>query len=305
MNFETHSPAGHPFRYVTPTGHRPLHFEGKCDMYGHWVEGRLVTGDSDECYPVQDGIPRFHFGSGHGWDDDSVRVSQFRKMGVDEDKLIERNWDYMVNQWPEYPYYESWIRKIADTAGPIIEIAVGPGGGVSPLLLNFNPDAHVLMTDIGLWPLRQWHSFAERMGYWPNLRFAQFDAARMPLADNSVSAVVSWGGISNIGTRQAALKEARRVLRPGGTLYALEFLPDHVITPRCPPQMIELLREKYPQMGVGFRPLLTEVGFSPVRVRNMGSRPLVPGEGGLADFCAKYEVVMHLIIYRIRAVKPV
>ena len=119
-----------------------------------------------------------------------------------------------------------------------------------------------------------------------------------------MAAVVSLGGMSNIGLHHEALKETYRVLRPGGKLYMIEFLPNHKLTRDCPPHMVQLLQEEYPQMGHGFKPLLEEIGFDKIRETRMGTRPLVPGEGGLADFCERYEVVMTLIIYRVTASKP-
>ena len=310
---------------VTPGGYRRLCYVGESDSDGRWTNGVLRAKEGDISYPVEDGIPRFHSGDGNGWDDDERREAQFRQMGVDPEKLIERNYDYMVNQWPEYDKYVDWIRRIAATRGPIIEIAVGPGGGATPMVLAENPAAPVVMNDIGLWPLRQWQKFARRMRtsrrstdtqgvsvaqekqplpLWPNLGFAQFDATQMPIASGSVAAVVSMGGISNIQSQaNTALKEAYRILRPGGTLYAFELLPDHKITPRCPPEMVAILRQSFPHMETGYRPVLEELGFDPVRIKPMGKRPLVPGEGGLSDFCIRHEVVMYLWQLRIWARK--
>ena len=73
-------------------------------------------------------------------------------MGVDPDKLVERSYDYMVHQWPEYDGYEKWIEKIAATDGPILELAAGPAGGLTPLILQKNPSATLVMSDIGFWP---------------------------------------------------------------------------------------------------------------------------------------------------------
>ncbi len=290
--------------FVTPGSRAKLCYQGETDPDGRWTEGELRTEAGDISFLVEQGIPRFHTGEGFGWDNDELREAQFRKMGVDPDKLIPRGYDYMVNQWPDYHDYEKWIERIARTDGTILELAVGPGGGLSPLILQKNRDARLIMSDIGFWPLAQWRKFASAHDLGSNLRFAQMDATDLPLRDRSIAAVVSMYGISNIGARAEALREAYRVLQPGGALYMTELLPNHNITPKCPKHMVEKLREYYPQMGIGFKPLLNRIGFHRYREVYMGTRPLVPGEGGLADFCEKFAVTMTLVIWRITAYKP-
>lgn len=52
---------------------------------------------------------------------------------------------------------------------------------------------------------------------------ASGDAERLPLASESFDAVVVGFGIRNVGGMPGALRELRRVLRPGGRLVVLEF----------------------------------------------------------------------------------
>lgn len=49
------------------------------------------------------------------------------------------------------------------------------------------------------------------------------DAERLPLPDRSVDAVTIAFGLRNVTDKLAALKDMRRVLRPGGTFQCLEF----------------------------------------------------------------------------------
>lgn len=56
-----------------------------------------------------------------------------------------------------------------------------------------------------------------------NIVFRQGDGLALPLADGSVDAVTISFGLRNLADRPKGLKEMRRVLRPGGSLYVLEF----------------------------------------------------------------------------------
>jgi demethylmenaquinone methyltransferase / 2-methoxy-6-polyprenyl-1,4-benzoquinol methylase len=61
------------------------------------------------------------------------------------------------------------------------------------------------------------------------------DAEKLPIASRSVDAYTIAFGLRNVTRIDAALTEARRVLRPGGKFYCLEF--SHVVLP--------VLRELY------------------------------------------------------------
>ncbi|HZP59289.1 MAG TPA: bifunctional demethylmenaquinone methyltransferase/2-methoxy-6-polyprenyl-1,4-benzoquinol methylase UbiE [Opitutaceae bacterium] len=53
--------------------------------------------------------------------------------------------------------------------------------------------------------------------------FRQGDALALPLPDASIDAITIAFGLSNLADRGRALREMRRVLRPGGALFVLEF----------------------------------------------------------------------------------
>jgi demethylmenaquinone methyltransferase / 2-methoxy-6-polyprenyl-1,4-benzoquinol methylase len=60
-------------------------------------------------------------------------------------------------------------------------------------------------------------------GRYPNVEFSQGDALVLPLPDAHVDAVTIAFGLRNMADRPRCLAEIRRVLRPGGHLYVLEF----------------------------------------------------------------------------------
>jgi demethylmenaquinone methyltransferase/2-methoxy-6-polyprenyl-1,4-benzoquinol methylase len=56
-----------------------------------------------------------------------------------------------------------------------------------------------------------------------NVAFCQLNAEALPFASNSFDAVTLAFGIRNFTSKAAALKELRRVLKPGAALLVLEF----------------------------------------------------------------------------------
>jgi demethylmenaquinone methyltransferase/2-methoxy-6-polyprenyl-1,4-benzoquinol methylase len=56
-----------------------------------------------------------------------------------------------------------------------------------------------------------------------NISFRQGDGLALPIADESYDAVTIAFGLRNLADRERGLREMRRVLRPGGHLFVLEF----------------------------------------------------------------------------------
>lgn len=59
------------------------------------------------------------------------------------------------------------------------------------------------------------------------LRFQQGDGLALPLPDESFDAVTISFGLRNMADRPRSLAEMRRVLRPGGRMFVLEFSQPH------------------------------------------------------------------------------
>ncbi|MDP1579208.1 MAG: bifunctional demethylmenaquinone methyltransferase/2-methoxy-6-polyprenyl-1,4-benzoquinol methylase UbiE [Candidatus Didemnitutus sp.] len=58
---------------------------------------------------------------------------------------------------------------------------------------------------------------------WAKIDFRQGDGMALPLPDACMDAVTISFGLRNMADRHQSLSEMRRVLRPGGRLYVLEF----------------------------------------------------------------------------------
>lgn len=62
---------------------------------------------------------------------------------------------------------------------------------------------------------------------WAPIKFQPGDGLALPLSDATFDAVTISFGLRNMADRGQALKEMRRVLRPGGQLFVLEFSQPH------------------------------------------------------------------------------
>jgi demethylmenaquinone methyltransferase/2-methoxy-6-polyprenyl-1,4-benzoquinol methylase len=62
---------------------------------------------------------------------------------------------------------------------------------------------------------------------WIGVEFKQGDGMALPLPDHCFDAITISFGLRNMADRHTALGEMRRVLRPGGRLFVLEFSQPH------------------------------------------------------------------------------
>ncbi|GBQ15344.1 class I SAM-dependent methyltransferase [Swaminathania salitolerans] len=104
--------------------------------------------------------------------------------------------------------------KLLDLAGGTGDISFGwlRGGGGPALLTDINAS----MLEVG-------RSRAASKGYLRDIEFSVVDAEAIPLPDRSVDRVSIAFGLRNCTDKDAVLREARRVLRPGGRFCCLEF----------------------------------------------------------------------------------
>ncbi|MDG6095051.1 class I SAM-dependent methyltransferase [Acetobacter sp. AN02] len=104
--------------------------------------------------------------------------------------------------------------SLLDLAGGTGDITFGwlKGGG-----------GPAIMTDINASMLSVGRDRAISRGYVHDLSFCVVDAEQIPLPDRSVDRVTIAFGLRNCTDKPAVLREARRVLRPGGRFMCLEF----------------------------------------------------------------------------------
>jgi len=105
-------------------------------------------------------------------------------------------------------------RTLLDLAGGTGDISFGwlAGGGGPTILSDINP----AMLGVG-------RDRALQRGIAAGLSFLTANAEHLPLPDGSVDTVSMAFGLRNCTDKPAVLAEARRVLRPGGRFFCLEF----------------------------------------------------------------------------------
>ena len=144
-----------------------------------------------------------------------------------------------------------WKRQMIALLSPkenstLLDVAGGTGD-IAERFLHQAPKGKVALCDINEEMLNEGKARAINRNLWQSLTFACGDAAALPFAEYSTDYYTIAFGIRNVTHRQEALKEAYRVLKPGGKFMCLEF--SHVHHP-----LLKSLYERYsfeiiPHMG--------------------------------------------------------
>ncbi len=157
----------------------------------------------------------------------------FRQVPVEEKKTLVREvfdsvatrYDLM-NDLMSLGIHRAWKREFIAALAPqpdrtLLDLAGGTGditfgwlaGGGGPAILS---DINAAMLSVG-------RDRALGRGFARGLSFLVADAERLPLPDRTVDTVTMSFGLRNCTDKPAVLREARRVLRPGGRFMVLEF----------------------------------------------------------------------------------
>ena len=118
------------------------------------------------------------------------------------------------------------ITKLAPRkTGPLSHLDVAGGtGDISFRLLDAaSPEAKVTILDISSQMLEVGRDRAIEKGYDQQITFIESNAESLPFDDKSFDSYTIAFGIRNVPRIDLALKEARRVLKPGGHFLCLEF----------------------------------------------------------------------------------
>ncbi len=117
---------------------------------------------------------------------------------------------------------DAFVRRIH--AGPdaaIVDLAGGTGD--IAVRLHQRTGAPVTVLDINADMLRAGRNRQFDRGQWKSLRWVTANAEALPIATHSLDVMTIAFGLRNVTHIDAALAEAYRVLKPGGTFLCLEF----------------------------------------------------------------------------------
>jgi demethylmenaquinone methyltransferase / 2-methoxy-6-polyprenyl-1,4-benzoquinol methylase len=121
-------------------------------------------------------------------------------------------------------YWRSRLVSAVRRARPadVLDLATGSGDVAFSLASRLPPTTRIVGMDFCEPMLEQATS---KLAGHPskNLEFTPGDALALPLPDGSFDAVTIAFGLRNMADRARCLSEIRRVLRPGGSLFILEF----------------------------------------------------------------------------------
>ncbi len=157
----------------------------------------------------------------------------------------------LMNDLMSLGIHRLWKRDFVAHSGirlgdRVLDLAGGTGDIARLLIPRVGARGRVLLTDINPDMLRIGRARLEDEGLVDNVDYALVNAEALPFEDSSFDAVTIAFGLRNVTDQPAALREMRRVLKPGGRALILEF--SRVRAPG--------LKKAYDRYSFGVLPLL-------------------------------------------------
>jgi demethylmenaquinone methyltransferase/2-methoxy-6-polyprenyl-1,4-benzoquinol methylase len=137
--------------------------------------------------------------------------------------------NHLLSGGVDFWWRQKLVRAVHDSrAQDILDLATGSGDVAFALADGISRGARITGMDFCQPMLDEAikkRDFSPRRS---GLEFKQGDGMALPLPDHCFDAVTISFGLRNMADRHKALGEMRRVLRPGGRLFVLEFSQPHL-----------------------------------------------------------------------------
>jgi demethylmenaquinone methyltransferase/2-methoxy-6-polyprenyl-1,4-benzoquinol methylase len=117
----------------------------------------------------------------------------------------------------------SFVRRIRPQAHHKILDVGGGTGDISFLMYDASKGADITVSDINPDMLKVGQARASDRGLTGKLKWTEANAEKLPFADNTFDIYTIAFALRNVTHTDEALREAFRVLRPGGRFFCLEF----------------------------------------------------------------------------------
>ncbi|MBT8041515.1 MAG: bifunctional demethylmenaquinone methyltransferase/2-methoxy-6-polyprenyl-1,4-benzoquinol methylase UbiE [Gammaproteobacteria bacterium] len=134
----------------------------------------------------------------------------------------------LMNDLMSLGIHRAWKQDFAARSGVLIgdqvlDLAGGTGDIAALMSKRVGARGRVVLTDINEAMLEVGRRRLEDRGIVGNVDFARVNAEKLPFEDSGFDAVTIAFGLRNVTDKDAALREMKRVLRPGGKALILEF----------------------------------------------------------------------------------
>ncbi|MFG1307800.1 bifunctional demethylmenaquinone methyltransferase/2-methoxy-6-polyprenyl-1,4-benzoquinol methylase UbiE [Xanthobacter tagetidis] len=182
------------------------------------------TPDTFRDAPQSGGAAETHFGYR------TVPLDEKQSLVDDVFHKVARRYDIM-NDLMSGGLHRVWkdalLSKVRPPQSPrpfrLLDLAGGTGDVSFRVVEAGGPGTTAVVADINAEMLAVGRERAEKRGLAERVEFAEANAEALPFPDRSFDAVTIAFGIRNVPRIPVALAEMRRVLKPGGRAFVLEF----------------------------------------------------------------------------------
>jgi len=184
-----------------------------------------------------------------------VLAHEHGSVSDDRTERVQRYWDEFAPKfdremrfWERVLFGDSRPWVCSQARGEVLEVAVGTGRN-----FPFYPPG-VRLTGVELSPamLALARRRADELGREVELQVA--DAQALAFADQRIDTVVCTFSLCGIPDDRKAVREMKRVLRPGGRLLLVDHVRSHLLPVRIVQHLLEPLEQRFHQESLLRRP---------------------------------------------------